>query len=480
MTYEELKAAYEAAVQKCSELEKENDELKKSNEDQALHIEHLEEQILKRNKMLFGQKSEKSKFICDGQMYLDGNVFNEAEEFSNLSAAEPTEDSITKKSKKTGKHRGRNELRGDLETKEIVHTLPEDQRKCAVCGSKLVPFSKEYITTRLCIIPAKIFKITYFREVYKCEHCDKHGDKANIVKAPNLTPAPVIPSGLPEAELIAYIAEAKYLLGEPLYRMEQHFKMQGIYLNRTSLANWIIKSSEWLIPVVKHFWKYAYLEPVLNADETTLRVLKIQGKPVKKLGQMWVVCTGASAKLLIAIYTYRDNRSKVTAEELLGGYDGIVQTDGLQSYGSGEYLHAGCWSHARRKFVDSIPENDKNSKAAKAVGIIDRAYTSLQGRKQEKYNKEHFGKLTDFYSAKRDILEMYSDGHIPSAEAMKRRLADLKQQLKEKSSEHTAAHQAYKEFFQAQRDIEAYLRQYEPQVQEQSRGQQKRKKDVLE
>lgn len=100
MTYEELKAAYEAAVQKCSELEKENDELKKSNEDQALHIEHLEEQILKRNKMLFGQKSEKSKFICNGQMNLDGNVFNEAEELSNLSAAEPTEDSITKNQRK--------------------------------------------------------------------------------------------------------------------------------------------------------------------------------------------------------------------------------------------------------------------------------------------------------------------------------------------------------------------------------------------
>lgn len=44
---------------------------------------------------------------------------------------------------------------------------------------------------------------------------------------------------------------------------------------------------------------------------------------------MWVVCTGASAKLLIAIYTYRDSRSKVTAEGLLGSYDGIVQTDGL-------------------------------------------------------------------------------------------------------------------------------------------------------
>lgn len=107
-------------------------------------------------------------------------------------------------------------------------------------------------------------------------------------------------------------------------------------------------------------------------------------------------------------------------------------------------------------------------------------YSSLKGRKQEKYQQEHFGKLTDFNSAKRDILEMYPDGHIPSAEAIKRRLSDLKQQLKEKSAEHTAAHQAYKELFQAQRDIEAYLRQYEPQVQLQSREQQKRKKDMLE
>ena len=114
---------------------------------------------------------------------------------------------------------------------------------------------------------------------------------------------------------------------------------------------------------------------------------------MKKLGQMWVVCTGASAKLLIAIYTYRDSRSKVTAEELLGSYDGIVQTDGFQSYGSGEYLHAGCWSHARRKFVDSIPENDKNSKAAKAVGIIDRAFALEREARKANYSPEKLLKM---------------------------------------------------------------------------------------
>ena len=60
MTYEELKAAYEAAVQKCSELEKENDELKKSNEDQALHIEHLEEHLVPFEYLLFQMLDVKS------------------------------------------------------------------------------------------------------------------------------------------------------------------------------------------------------------------------------------------------------------------------------------------------------------------------------------------------------------------------------------------------------------------------------------
>ena len=128
---------------------------------------------------------------------------------------------------------------------------------------------------------------------------------------------------------------------------------------------------------------------------------------MKKLGQMWVVCTGASAKLLIAIYTYRDSRSKVTAEELLGSYDGIVQTDGLGSYGSGEYLHAGCWSHARRKFVDSIPENDKNSKAAKAVEIIDRAFALEREARKANYSPEKLLKMRQ-KEVKTIIEEFYS------------------------------------------------------------------------
>ncbi|MGN0385577.1 MAG: IS66 family transposase zinc-finger binding domain-containing protein, partial [Lachnospiraceae bacterium] len=211
MTYEELKKAYEQAAKKCSELESEKAELKKlieqkdkTIEDKDLRIEHLTELVLKRNKMLFGQKSEKGKYLCDGQLSFEG-MFNEAEEQSDLTLPEPTEEKVTRKSAKTGKHRGRKEIRADLETKKVVFDMPENQRICGVCGDTLTEYTEEYLTTRLAVIPEKIYKIEYYRKVYKCKNCDKNGEKANIVKAENQTPAPVIEKGLPDPSLVADI-----------------------------------------------------------------------------------------------------------------------------------------------------------------------------------------------------------------------------------------------------------------------------------
>ena len=394
MTYEELKKAYEEAAKKCSELEskkaeleKENSELKKSNEDKDLRIEHLTELVLKRNKMLFGQKSEKGKYLCDGQLSFEG-LFNEAEEQSNLALSEPNEEKITRKSAKTGKHRGRNEIRTDLETKKVVFDLPENQLICGVCGDALTEYTEEYLTTRLAVIPEKIYKIEYYRKVYKCRNCDKNGIRSNIIKAENKTPAAVIEKGLPDPSLVADIMQRKYQLGEPLYRQEQYWKLRGIYLNRTSLANWVIKGAKWFEPVIKMFWENTYRESVLNADETPTRVLKIDGKPSKKKCQMWIVCTGASASKKIALYTYKDSRRKTVVEELLGDYTGVVQTDGYQSYGIGKFENAGCHSHLRRKFLDCVPEGDTTCPSAQVVALIDKAFAFEADAKKAKFNED--------------------------------------------------------------------------------------------
>jgi len=48
------------------------------------------------------------------------------------------------------------------------------------------------------VIPEKVYKIEYYRKVYKCKKCDQNGIKANIVKADNQTPAAIIEKGLPD------------------------------------------------------------------------------------------------------------------------------------------------------------------------------------------------------------------------------------------------------------------------------------------
>ena len=65
-----------------------------------------------------------------------------------------------------------------------------------------------------------------------------------------------------------------------------------------------------------------------------------------------------------------------------------MQTDGFQSYGSGSYTRVGCWSHARRKLIDCIPEKHKKSKAAIAVGMIDKMFKYEREARKEDYSDE--------------------------------------------------------------------------------------------
>ncbi len=187
------------------------------------------ETVLKHNKMLFGQKSEKAKFIKDEQLAFEG-IFNEAESDSDKFAAEPTIEKFTKNTNIAVKNHSRKEIRADLETKKIVYELSEDQRICEECGDILTEYTEEYLTTRLAVIPEKVYKIEYYRKVYKCKNCDKNGIKSNIVKAENMAPACIIEKGLPDANLVTDIMQRKYQLGEPLYRQEKYLEFQGIYI----------------------------------------------------------------------------------------------------------------------------------------------------------------------------------------------------------------------------------------------------------
>ena len=81
---------------------------------------------------------------------------------------------------------------------------------------------------------------------------------------------------------------------------------------------------------------------------------------------------------------YDQSRASRVAEELLDGYRGVVQSDGFSGYGFldglPEVAHAGCWAHARRKFVElskalgKVAKGKKASDAHKALTFIGKVY----------------------------------------------------------------------------------------------------------
>ncbi len=110
---------------------------------------------------------------------------------------------------------------------------------------------------------------------------------------------------------------------------------------------------------------------------------------------------------------------------------------------------------------------------------------SLKGRKRKKYQDEHFDELHDFSAAKRELDSWFDNEKYEPESKVREILTHYQKMLTQKEAEHDAVHEKFVELRRAQRDIDAYLRQYAPQAQHneqryQQEQQKKRKRDALE
>ena len=92
--------------------------------------------------------------------------------------------------------------------------------------------------------------------------------------------------------------------------------------------------------------------PMVGMDETYVQVLNEPEREATDRSFM-VVQVGTDGGRKSVLFTYRARRIIGVLSELLGGYQGILQTDGLKQYlsiGNGTGMtHILCWAHARRK-----------------------------------------------------------------------------------------------------------------------------------
>jgi len=329
-----------------NELEKKVIELRKLNEWYA-------EQFKLAQRLRFGASSE--KHVLPGQMEL----FNEVELSADETQPEPTlEETITyKRKKRNGK---RDELYANLPTEQRVHELSDDERICPVCGGDLHACGHEVYRRELEVVPASIKAVEHVQTVYTCRDCENKndGDVAQpMIKAD--VPKPVIPgSGIASPSMVAFILSNKYVLALPLNRQEDEFKRQNITISRQTMANWCMYvSTHWLMPI------YALLHSVLlaftniHADETQLQVINEPNRKATTKSYMWVYLTGMYAEHQVVLFEYSQTRGGTHPQKFLEGFTGSLNVDGYQGYYALEdskVTLCGCWTHARRKFVDVL------------------------------------------------------------------------------------------------------------------------------
>lgn len=346
-------------------LSKDKDSLTKEKSNLIEKIHEVEFNLKKLQNLLFRKKSEKN-FIPEDQ---ESRLFNEAElynivdeeaeekEGGILPGTEPVanEEKVQVKTY-SRKKPGRSKIPDAIPRIDTVIDLEENEKTCA-CGSQMTQFGEE-ISEKLDIIPMKVYVNRTIRPKYVCKCCNgNHENVTTEVKVAKL-PNQFIPKSLADIGLIAYALIAKFCDGTPFYRLSKIFLRYGLEISRSTFCNYTIHSYERLKYIDYEFWREIKLSPYIQIDETPVKVNKVDGKKKESKSYMFVIRTLIRGKPVIR-YLYSPTRSAQFLMDYLKDYKGVVQTDGWRSYDFvfGQIpgiIHAGCWTHARREFMDIL------------------------------------------------------------------------------------------------------------------------------
>ena len=440
------------AADKTPELPDDVGALKSIIGENRAHLRELEMRILVLEEQLrlaahkrFGASSEKTD---PGQLQL----FNEAEATTATEPA-PEADAITVPAHTRAKG-GRKPFPAELPRERVEHDIPEADKMCPCGSGQCRPRIGEVVTEQADIEPAKVKIIENVRFKYgPCSACDgvfpeasestatagapvaSEPTAAKTTTAPRAVvpepraiilaplPAQPIPKSIATAGMCAFVAIMKYADGLPLYRQEKILARYGIHISRATLAFWMIRLGELIVPLINLLHETQVSYDVLQMDETTVQVLKEDGRAAQTKSRMWVRRGGPPDKPVI-LFNYEPTRSGEVAWRLLEDFKGILQSDGYSGYNAvgkrHDVVHVGCLAHARRGFDEALKAQKATGRgglAAEGLALIQRIYRIEKVARDAKLTPEQRKKLRDERSRPIwDELRQWLDakrGHAP-------------------------------------------------------------------
>ena len=343
--------------------------LEAQNAQLSLRVRQLEEQFRLAQLKRYAPSSEKRS----------ERVFNEAEQMApeltlQDSAVTLPETGLPEPELPTPLKRGRKSLPADLPRKRVEYDLSDDQKVCACCQNALHRIGYD-ISEQLHIPPATPWVWQHVRFKFGCRHCEQHGLGAPVVRA--AMPAQPLPGSVADAATIATVITGKYADGIPLYRMEAWFARLGMDVGRGTMGHWVIGASQRHLQRLYDAMHATLLaQPLIHGDETTVQVLREDGRSPQSQSYMWVYRSSEASDTPIVLFDYQAGRGQQHPQAFLQGFTGTLMTDGYSAWRTLDGVrHLGCLAHARRYFDEAAKVQGKaDSHAKQVLQMIARLY----------------------------------------------------------------------------------------------------------
>ncbi len=305
-----------------------------------------------------------------------------------------------------------------------VHDLLEGQKLCPGCGKARTKIGQE-ITWQIEYFPGHFARVEHVQIKYGCPPCEQNADSPRIALAPK--PPQPIDKGMAGPGLLAYVITSKFADHLPLYRLESIFGRNGFEIGRSTMSVWAGDVADLLKPLHQLMINRLLRSHVIATDETVMPMLA----PEKaRQARMWVYLGDEEHPYNVFDFTLSRSRdgpaaflkdhgfdkltaggfdklaagSQVLLADAYGGYEGICIEK--------QIIQAGCWSHARRKFVDV--QSLSLAIAIEALGLIGKLF-AIEDRASGQSDAER--------------LALRRQQSLPVVEQLHARLHAWKQQL---------------------------------------------------
>jgi len=308
--------------------------------EQDQRLVEMQAQIDKLTKMLFGQKSEKSKKEKEAKQ-------------------QPSDDSSSESKPKREKNGGggRHSFHPGIPRRDVRVPLHPDDCCCGFCGKEFESMGVE-VTEVLHYVPMILVVLRFIRERKKAT-CTCRGTKIIIAEMPIRN----IDKGLVTTEFISAVLMNKYCDHLPIHRqVNRLFKSTKVAIAESSVCRWrdqIADQLKLLFDLMKARIKQSHC---INTDASTAPCRLPKEKHRQVNGNMYVYIGGDDQPY--NVFDFQPNQTAQPIYDFLAGYSGVVQCDAHGNYNAlfapkvldekcPPPTECGCHAHCRRGFKDA-------------------------------------------------------------------------------------------------------------------------------